>query len=160
VNPLSLILFGLWLILNGRVTLEIAVIGMLATLAVMLFLWKFLSWPPKKEWAFLRQIPQLLLYLGRLAYEIALANIAVGKIILRREQKPVIRVVRTSLKTQFTRAMLANSITITPGTVTLELDGELLTVHCLTPELADGLENSALERRLRHIEEGLHGTIL
>ena len=157
---MSLILFLLWWLLNGRMTMEIAVIGLLATLAVMLFLWKFLHWSPQKEWAFLRQIPQLLLFLCRLAREIVSANIAVGKIILRKKQQAVIRVIHTSLQTEFARALLANSITITPGTVTLELDGDSLTVHCLAPQLADGLENSALEKRLHRIEEGLHGTIL
>ena len=53
--------------------------------------------------------------------------------------------------------LLSNSITLTPGTITLSCRGDELTVHCLRPEMARGLENTVFERKLRRIEEALHG---
>ena len=154
---MSVVLFLLWLILNARITVEIGVVGLVATGAAMLFLWKFLDWPPGRELAAIRQIPQIILYAGLLVKEILLANVFVAKVIYRKKPQPVIRTFRTKLKTNFARTVLANSITITPGTVTLTCEGDLLTVHCLMPELAQSLEDSSFERRLLRIEEGFHG---
>ena len=50
---------------------------------------------------------------------------------------PGIVKVRTKLKSQMGRLLLANSITLTPGTLTLELDGEWLYIHLVTTESTD-----------------------
>ena len=70
----------------------------------------------------------------------------------KEEMEPVIVKFRTKLRTEGARVMLANSITLTPGTITVSLEGDELTVHCLDVSLAEGMEDSAFVKLLEKIE--------
>jgi hypothetical protein len=85
-----------------------------------------------------------------------IANLHSIKFILSRQNKPRPLIVkfRTGLLTDTARVLLANSISLTPGTITISLDGEIFTVHCLDASMADGLENSRLVHILMQIEKG------
>ncbi|MDP6037346.1 MAG: Na+/H+ antiporter subunit E, partial [Candidatus Latescibacteria bacterium] len=63
----------------------------------------------------------------------------------------VVRVVATQ-KTDLCRVIYANSITLTPGTVSLVLDGEEIVVHALTKEAADDVESGDMDRRVTGLE--------
>ena len=52
------------------------------------------------------------------------------------------------------KAMLANSITLTPGTITVDTRDDRFLVHCLDKDFGDGLENSAMEKRILNVEKG------
>lgn len=82
----------------------------------------------------LRWTPRLLAYLPWLLKEIWLANIQVVKLVLDPALPidPVIVRVRTRFSSDVARTTLANSITLTPGTVTLDVDGDDLIVHAIT----------------------------
>ncbi len=58
----------------------------------------------------------------------------------------------SGLKSEFARVVLANSITLTPGTITVSLEGNEFYVHCLDKEFAEGLENSIFEELLKKME--------
>lgn len=60
---------------------------------------------------------------------------------------------KTKLKSDFTRMLLANSITLTPGTITVSLKGDEYTIHCLDESLSEGLENSDFEKALMKLDE-------
>ena len=60
---------------------------------------------------------------------------------------------RTDLGTEAARVALANSITLTPGTITVSLDGDGLLVHALDRDMARGLDESVFVRQLRRMEE-------
>jgi len=62
--------------------------------------------------------------------------------------EPGIIKVRTGLKSHMGRLMLANSITLTPGTLTVEVEGEWLYVHCVT------LGETDIESATREIAAG------
>ena len=49
--------------------------------------------------------------------------------------------------------LLANSITLTPGTITVSVEGNRFCVHCLDWELADGVEDSVFVELLKEMEE-------
>jgi hypothetical protein len=66
--------------------------------------------------------------------------------------EPTVVRIRTDLKTGFARFLLANSITLTPGTLTVESEGPVLTVHCIRPALLENTESSAIVRLLRKME--------
>ena len=68
------------------------------------------------------------------------------------EMDPIIVKFRTSLKSDFTRMLLANSITLTPGTITISLEDDENTIHCLDTSLAEGLENSDFEKALKKLD--------
>jgi multicomponent Na+:H+ antiporter subunit E len=99
--------------------------------------------------------PRLALYWGWLIKEIVLANIDVAKAILgfRVPVAPTVFKVHASQRTEIGRVIYANSITLTPGTVTIATDDEQLTIHALTPGAVEGLEGGAMDRRVSSIED-------
>jgi multicomponent Na+:H+ antiporter subunit E len=99
--------------------------------------------------------PRALLYWPWLLKEIVLANIDVGKAILgwRVPVAPTVFQVRASQRSELGRVIYANSITLTPGTVTIAVDDDRLTVHALTPGAVEGLEGGEMDRRVSRIEE-------
>ena len=60
--------------------------------------------------------------------------------------------VRGSQKSELGRVVYANSITLTPGTVTIDLEGEELTVHALTKAGLEGVESGEMDRRVARLE--------
>lgn len=149
------ILFALWVIFNGKITLEIVLFGIALSVTVYLFCWKFLEYSPKKELVALRILPQVIGYFFVLISEVVKANVTAVKLIVspKYEVEPVLVSFRTSLKSDVARTVLANSITLTPGTITVELNGDKLTVHCLDKEMAEGLEDSIFVKLLEKMEK-------
>ncbi len=82
---------------------------------------------------------QLVRYWGWLGGEILKANIAVAREILRPDMdlQPTVFRVRAPQDSDLGRTVFANSITLTPGTVTMDVDGDEFIVHALTPGMAD-----------------------
>lgn len=149
-----LIVFGLWLALNGRVTVEICLFGIAITAGIGLLAFVLFGYTPKRDLSFLRRIPLFFTYLPVLLYEIIKANFAVGRIILDKSRKvtPALVVVETGLRSRFTRFIMANSITLTPGTITVRTHGSRFTVHCLSKEMSDGIADGTLCRILKRME--------
>ncbi len=152
-----LFLFALWLIFNGRVTLEVVLLGLLLSALVCAFAAKFMDYSFRKEAGILKRVPGFIRYCALLVFEIIKANLDVMKLILSPslEPEPQLITVRIPLKTPLGRVVLANSITLTPGTITVSLDGDEYTIHCLDRELGEGIEDSAFVRRLTKLEGDL-----
>lgn len=66
--------------------------------------------------------------------------------------EPVLIHIKTPIKSSALRVLLANSITLTPGTITASLTDDDLYVHCLDKSLADGVINSPFTELLLKIE--------
>ena len=99
---------------------------------------------------------RLPLYWAWLIKEIILANIDVAKAIVGfrgAAAVPTVFKVRASQRTEVGRVIYANSITLTPGTVTIAVDADELTIHALTPGAVEGLETGEMDRRVSAIEE-------
>jgi multicomponent Na+:H+ antiporter subunit E len=100
------------------------------------------------------------LFVGAVSYfpwlirEIAKSAWAVTKIILhpRLPISPTMTVVRASQKSSAGVATYANSITLTPGTITVGVKGKNLTVHALVRESALDLEGGRMDRRVSEFE--------
>ncbi len=92
-------------------------------------------------------------YLPWLIYQIVIANIDVAKRALSPSMPIDPRVVtfKTMLKSDVARTALANSITLTPGTVTIDIVDDIFYVHAIAKEPADDLLEGAMERRIAHI---------
>lgn len=86
---------------------------------------------------------RLLRYYPYLAKEIIMANIDVIKRILKpgNSISPQVITLPTSKRTDLSKVIYANSITLTPGTVILELSGDEITVHALSKEGAEDLQS-------------------
>lgn len=95
-------------------------------------------------------VPRLPKFWMWLLREIVKSNVAVAKIILdpRLPIKPTIVSVDASHLLPATQATLANAITLTPGTVSVDIDRGVIEVHCLTSDAADSLRNGEMLRRV------------
>jgi len=146
----------LWFIFNERVTAELAVIGLLVCALVDLFSWKILGGirrRPVKTW--LKLLAGGARYAWNLLKEIFRCNAAVIRLILSPtlEVEPELHYFRTRLKTDAARVALANSITLTPGTITCGLEEDRFCVHALDTTLGEGVNDSDFEKRLLELED-------
>lgn len=150
-----LLFFLVWIVFNGRLTLEIALFGIAVASAVFCFVCRFMDYSLQKELRLYRLLPAFAQYLYYLIKEIILANLTVVRMILTRKEQmePVIVHVHAKLKSETARVILANSITLTPGTITVSLMQDNLLVHCLDKSLAEGMEDSVFVRLLQKMEE-------
>ena len=118
-----IVFFLLWIVFNGRWTTEIALFGVVISAAIYAFCCAFMGYSPKKDWNALKKAGYFVRYLAELMKEIYEANVYVLHYILssRHENEPVLLTFRTKLKSDVLRTMLANSITLTPGTITADV---------------------------------------
>ena len=150
-----LLFFAAWIIFNGRITLEITAFGIVIAGVMFAFICRFMDYSIAKERTLYRRVPLLCMYALLLIKEIVLANLTVCRMILTRKEvmEPVIVKVHTDLKTETARVILANSITLTPGTITVSLTDQELLVHCLDKTLAEGMADSSFVKLLKKLEE-------
>lgn len=149
-----LLLMILWLILNGRITPELLFFGLALVAAVGAAAKALFGYTPRTELRLWRKAPLAAACLGVLLWQIVRANLTMVGLILGPKKRidPVLIRIRVDLKTGFARYLLANSITLTPGTITVRSEGDVLTVHCLNASLAKDAENGAFARLLRRLE--------
>ena len=93
-------------------------------------------------------------YVGWLLKEIAVANFDVARRIAHPDLpiSPVVIRVPTSQRTELGRVIYANSITLTPGTVSIDVDEDSIVVHALSATAAAELEAGEMDRRIAHLE--------
>ena len=92
-------------------------------------------------------------YLLWLTGEIIKANLAVVRCIWLSESiSPTIIRIKSSQQTDTARALYANSITMTPGTVTLDVNDDIFEVHALTQAGAEDLLAGKMDRRIQRLE--------
>lgn len=97
-----------------------------------------------------------LFYWPWLVWEIVKSNYDIALVLIRPRMPIDLSVinVKASQKTDLGRVIFANSITLTPGTVTIALEDDLLTVHALTTGSAEGLNTGEMDRRVTSMEGG------
>ncbi len=94
-------------------------------------------------------------YLPYILWEIVKANLDVTKAILNPKLiSPQMFRTKASQKTDVARVIYANSITLTPGTVTLDMRGDDLLIHALTKDTRAGVESGDMDRRVKQLEGG------
>ena len=142
-----------WMIFNGRVTAEILIMGLLISALISLAFYRLSGYSLSLEIKILRNLPLLLLYLLNLIREIAAAAVSVIAIVWnpRNKPDPVMVEFHSGLTDSFSNVLLANSITLTPGTYTVIQEGDRFVIHCLQRKYAEDLEESSFIRLLRKL---------
>ena len=148
-------IFIIWVIFSGKLNPETALFGLAITGLVCYFLIRHLGYGIGTEIKIARKLFRGLGYIILLVWETMKANLAVSKIVFARkiEIAPQLVFFKTSLRTDVARVTLANSITLTPGTITVSLNDDQYCVHCLSSHLADGIEQSSFATRLHQLED-------
>jgi len=150
----ALVLYAFWLLLSGYFTAFLMTAGAVSAIAVVALarrmdLVDHEGHPIHLGWRALTYWPWLIIEIVKSAWD-------VSKIILnpRLPISPNLVRVKTSQKTTVGVVTYANSITLTPGTISVDVKrGEIL-VHALTREGAAGLEQGEMDRRVTRFEGG------
>ncbi len=152
-----ILLLLFWLLLMNDLTIEIVVFGVILSLAIYLLMHRLFGITPKKEMEKICLLWYAPAFIFLIIFEVVKANISTLKVVFckKKPKKSVIVKKTFPLVTGFARTVLANSITLTPGTISVLTDGGTFTIHSLTPEFADGIEAWVVVRFLRHIERRL-----
>lgn len=149
-----ILLLLIWFIFNGKITWELTVLGVILCSGIYFFMCRFMDYSVKKDISLMRKSVLFLRYVGILIVEIVKSSMQVLRLVLtdREIAEPVIVTYKTKLKTGLGRTILANSITLTPGTITISLERDELIIHCLDKTMAQGLENLIFEELLEKME--------
>lgn len=160
--PLAIVLFGLWVVLSGKFDALHLLLGAGSAVGVSLGTRRLLLLPPaigpEAVYPF-AAIPwlRLLAYLPWLLWQIVLSSLQVAYAVLhpRMPIQPGFIRFRTALPHPLAQLTLATSITLTPGTITIDVQDDEFVVHALTAAAAQSLDppagNGAMQRRVAAI---------
>ena len=142
----------LWSLLSGHASPLLLGLGILSAFSVVLITRRMDAIAPETHP--LRLSWKTIPYWAWLLVEIFKSTIDVARAIVRPRMAthPAVLRVKASQKSDLGRVVYANSITLTPGTVTLATDGETFEVHALTPGSAEGLLSGDMDRRVTDME--------
>lgn len=151
------LLLLLWFVLNGRITTEIVCIGVVLVSGISHFMYKHLGYVPGTEGKILRKLAWTLYFLYVLVVEVVKSGVAVLKFVTVKEIdiQPQIIVFPVKLKSEFLKIILGHSITLTPGTITLNIEGDKFYVHAFDYTFAEDVVDSRFHRLLVKIEQDL-----
>lgn len=163
IFPLALVLFALWVVLSGKFDAFHLLAGALSAFGVSIGTHRLLLLPPTIGPAGVYPvlaIPwiRLLMYIPWLSWQIVLSSLHVAWVVLhpRMPIDPCVVRFRSALPHTLARLTLANSITLTPGTVTLDVEDDTFLIHALTTSSAAGLDPHAGEAPMHQRVEALY----
>ena len=150
VPLLFIFYFVIWLLLSGHYDPLLLTLGVLSCITCLYVTWKakFID----EEGLPLHLLIRLPIYTLWLFKEIIKANIDTAKIIIINNPDPQNFRVKSSQKTEAGKVTYANSITLTPGTVTTVLDGDILEVHALSSDMADDVKSGVMDKKVSWLE--------
>ena len=146
---LGLVLAGTWLLLSGIYDKPlILALGVVSVVAVVLITRRMNV--IDQEGTPVHLSARSPIYAPWLLWEIMKASIDVARRAFSREPdiSPTLMHLPTGLRSDLSRVIYANSITLTPGTVTVSVEPDILIVHALTRDGAASLEEGEMERRV------------
>ncbi|NLT94341.1 MAG: Na+/H+ antiporter subunit E [Clostridia bacterium] len=152
---LSLVLMAFWLLLSGKTEIKYLSMGVATVLVTVWATLPLLRIPSEdgKKYFYAFDFPfiKYALYWIYLSKEIAKASIDVAKIVLdpKLPINPQVVQFKRPMDNPLAHVTLANSITLTPGTITMDIDNGVYTIHALSDGAAEGLENGQAEMMQR-----------
>lgn len=139
----SVLLFIMWMVLTSNTQIANIFVGLgvsicVASLYVLVF--------RKNDFEFVHPV-WFLIYIYVLMKNLIIANLQISKKILSKDMKlsPAIVAVKTNLKSDWKKLLLANSITLTPGTLTLDIEDDMLYIHVIECRDVTNKENITKE---------------
>jgi multicomponent Na+:H+ antiporter subunit E len=145
-------LFAFWVALSGHYTPILVTVGVLSSVVCVLAAIRMRiadaeGHPIELLWGVVTYYPWLTLEIAKSAWTVTKVILHPGLPI-----SPTVTVVRASQKTSAGVATYANSITLTPGTMTVGVNGRDLTIHALVRDGALDLEGGRMDRRVSQFE--------
>lgn len=148
---LGVALYGLWFALSGHTEPLLLAFGAVSCAIVVLIAWRFGILD--RESVPLHLGLRFIGYWAWLAGQIVKSNLEVARLVLQPNAiDPRLVRVKATQHSDIGRVIHANSITLTPGTVSIEIEGDEILVHALTPKLSKPHGLDALDRRVSALE--------
>ena len=125
----TILLFVLWMVLTSNFQIFNIVVGMAVSFSIALLYTKLFI---HKAFEFISPV-WFMIYLYLLLKNLIISNIQISKRILSKDMNlsPAIVAVKTNLESDWKKLLLANSITLTPGTLTLDIKDDMLFIHVI-----------------------------
>jgi multicomponent Na+:H+ antiporter subunit E len=152
---LFLTLLAIWIILSGYFTAIPLIPGIIALLFVPFFMKKakrVFCYP----FTFSINTIELLKYLPYIIKEIFVSDVNVAKLVLQNKHKGKIIKVPHTLQSKSLVTTFSNSITLTPGSITLDAKDNYLLVHVIDENVEDGMLSNDLLNRVKKLENKKH----
>jgi len=148
---LILVLFAVWLLFSGIYTPLIMGFGIASCVVVALIARRMDV--IDHEGLPVQLGPKMILYWGWLMVEIVKANLDVAKCVLfpKKHLRPSLFLSKITQKSDLGRVIYANSVTLTPGTVTVDLHEDNILVHALTIGSADGVKSGEMDQKVTKV---------
>ena len=149
---LAFVLFLFWLLMSGFLTPGLMTFGVLTALAAVFMAGRMQA--VDEEGHPVQLIVGAVTYMPWIVWEIVKAAWSVTKIIIDPALpiSPTVVTVKATQKTSSGVNTYANSITLTPGTITVGVAGKDLTIHALTQDGADDLKGGGMDARVTRFE--------
>lgn len=158
LTGMFVVLFAFWMVMSGRTETKFIVYGLLTAAVVSWITYPLLLVPNKdgsrKYFVFGVSIPKFVGYFFWLMWQLVLANVDVLLATTAQEMAIDPKIVRFYFRADNPMAtvVLANSITLTPGTVTVNVtDDGLYEIHALTPGAASGVLDGSMQKKVAEL---------
>jgi len=150
-----LLLFFFWVLITWRLHWQHIVVGIACSAAVAYFNQELTLRKTERPLILTVTASKWLKYFLSLVIDIVKSNWEVAKIVLTPKMNisPCFVKFRTKIKKPLNRVILGNSITLTPGTLTVEVEDDYYLVHALTVEYANSVAAWEMADKLAAIEE-------
>lgn len=149
----AVILSAFWLINSGYFKPLLLGLGVVSVVIVLALVWRMKDRDGEVFPIFMPSV-RLPAYLAWMIGQIVLSNIDVAKRVWKGKGSisPTIVTIRADQKSDVGRVMFANSITMTPGTLTLSVHDDVFEVHALTAQAAEELRAGPMGRKVAELE--------
>ena len=147
---LFLILLSLWLLMSGHYSILIISLGIISC--------AFCVYVAKRgkliddEGLPIFFIPRILNYLIWLFKEILKSNLSTAKVIINGNVEPETFTIKATQVTDVARVTYANSITLTPGTVTTKMQKDVFEVHALNSDFGNDVRTNEMDKKVTWLE--------
>lgn len=148
-------LLAFWVLLNGRITTEIIILGVIICGIVDAACVKLLGFTHKRQLQLAGKSLGAVRYLVILVFEVLKAGFQVMALTLSpraKQVQPRLVFFKSPVRSEIGRVMLSNSITLTPGTITCGLGDDMFCVHALDEAFAGGMEESVFVQEIHKLE--------
>tara|TARA_B100001029_G_C14889397_1_gene354518 strand:- start:261 stop:743 length:483 start_codon:yes stop_codon:yes gene_type:complete len=149
----ALIMFAFWILLSGKFSFILFLSGFISSLLVSYMSNDLLIGNGDIKLGFIRTI-KFIRFLPWLLWQIVLANIDLALRTLHPKMpiNPILINIKNNLKSDLGMVILANSITLTPGTVTIDVNENEFLIHVISEKAAQSLISGEMQARVKKIE--------
>ena len=151
------LIFIFWFLLSGMTNLLMIMLGLFSSFLVVWIINKMDLIDHEVSFHNFN-IGKLIIYFFWLLREIIVSNLKVCLYIVTPNKKinPEIIKIKSSQNSEFANVLYANSITLTPGTVTINVDKNDFTVHTLDTQFKESLEKNIMDQKILSTEQNIN----